>query len=51
MKLGRGVNSLTTAEGKGDVWKKIKIVETLDMIAQDIRLTIQDKNIGKVSNG
>lgn len=51
VKLGRGVNSLTTAEGKGDVWKKIKIVETLDMIAQDIRLTIQDKYIGKVSNG
>ena len=50
VKLGRGVNSLTTAEGKGDVWKKIKIVETLDMIAQDIRLTIQDKYIGKVSN-
>ena len=50
VKLGRGVNSLTTTEGKGDVWKKIKLVEILDMIAQDIRLTIQDKYIGKVSN-
>ena len=27
-----------------------KLVEILDMIAQDIRLTIQDKYIGKVSN-
>ena len=50
VKCGRGVNSLTTVTGRSDVWKKIKIVEILDMIQQDIRLTIQDNYIGKVSN-
>ena len=50
VKCGRGVNSLTTVTGRSDIWKKIKLVETLDMIQQDIRLTIQDSYIGKVSN-
>ncbi|WP_295581106.1 phage tail sheath C-terminal domain-containing protein [uncultured Oscillibacter sp.] len=50
VKLGRGVNALTTVTGKSEVWKKIKIVELLDMMQQDIRLTIQDQYIGKVSN-
>lgn len=50
VKCGRGINSLTTVTGKSDSWKKIKIVEILDMIQQDIRLTIQDKYIGRVSN-
>ncbi len=50
VKCGRGVNSLTTVTGRSDIWKKIKIVEILDMIQQDIRLTIQDNYIGKVSN-
>ena len=50
VKCGRGVNSLTTVTGRSDVWKKIKIVEILDMIQQDIRLTIQDNYIGKVPN-
>lgn len=50
VKCGRAVNSLTTVTGRSDVWKKIKIVEILDMIQQDIRLTIQDNYIGKVSN-
>lgn len=50
VKLGRGVNSLTTVTGRSDAWKKIKIVEILDMIQQDIRLTIQDNYIGRVPN-
>lgn len=50
VKCGRGVNSLTTVTGRSDVWKKIKIVELLDMLQQDIRLTIQDNYIGKLSN-
>ena len=50
VKCGRGVNSLTTVTGKSDIWKKIKIVELLDMVQQDIRLTIQDNYIGKLPN-
>lgn len=50
VKLGRAVNSLTTVTGKSDAWKKIKIVELLDMMGQDIRRTIQDSYIGKVPN-
>jgi hypothetical protein len=50
VKCGRGVNSLTTVTGKSDIWKKIKIVELLDMVQQDIRLTIQDNYIGKMPN-
>lgn len=50
VKLGRAVNSLTTVTGKSDAWKKIKIVELLDMIQQDIRRTIQDNYIGKFAN-
>lgn len=50
VKCGRGVNSLTTVTGRSDVWKKIKIVELLDMVQQDIRLTIQDNYIGKLAN-
>lgn len=50
VKCGRGVNSLTTVTGRSDVWKKIKLVELLDMLQQDIRLTIQDNYIGKLSN-
>lgn len=50
VKCGRGVNSLTTVTGKSDIWKKIKIVELLDMVQQDIRLTIQDNYIGRLPN-
>lgn len=50
VKCGRGVNSLTTLTGRSDVWKKIKIVELLDMVRQDIRMTVQDNYIGKLSN-
>lgn len=48
VKFGRGINSLTTADD--DIWKKIKIVECLDMIQADLRLTIQDNYMGKYTN-
>lgn len=51
VKLGRAVNSLTTTTGgKGDAFKKIKIVETVDMIQSDIRATVEDSYIGKYAN-
>lgn len=51
VKVGRGVNSLqTTSESKGDAFKKIKIVEAVDMIRNDIRKTAEDSYIGKYVN-
>lgn len=51
VKVARGVNSLTTlAPEKGKEYQKIKIVETLDLIAADIRRTAEDGYIGKYAN-
>lgn len=51
VKIGRAVTSLTTvAAPKTAAWKKIKIIETLDMVGHDLRLSIQDAYIGKHSN-
>ena len=51
VKVGRGVTSLTTTtQDKGDSFKKIKIVEAMDMIKNDIRMTAQDNYIGKYAN-
>ncbi|MFZ7103356.1 MAG: phage tail sheath subtilisin-like domain-containing protein [Peptococcaceae bacterium] len=51
VKVGRAVNSLlTTTQDKGDIFKKIKIVEAVDMIKNDIRMTAQDNYIGKYAN-
>lgn len=50
VKLNRAVTSLTTTENKGDSFKKIKLVETMDMIEDDIRRVIADFYIGKFSN-
>lgn len=51
VKVGRGVNSLqTTTQEKGEAFKKIKIVEAIDMIKADIRKTIEDNYIGKYAN-
>ena len=51
VKTARGVNSLTTTtQDKGDSFKKIKIVEAMDMIATDIRTTAQDNYLGKYAN-
>ena len=51
VKVNRAVTSLTTTSAdKGDSFKKIKLVETMDMMEDDIRKTIEDSYIGKFSN-
>lgn len=51
VKVARGVNSLTTTSSdKGDQFKKIKIVDILDLMHDDIKRTAEDNYIGKVSN-
>lgn len=48
VKVGRAVNSLQTlSTGKSGIYKKIKIVELLDMIDSDIRITAADVYIGR----
>lgn len=51
IKIGRGVNSLITlgSDKKAD-WQKIKIVEIMDMITDDIRQTFEDAYVGKYPN-
>lgn len=52
VKLNRAVNSFTTTtDTKGDSFKKIKLVEIMDMIYEDIKSTAQDSYIGKFDNG
>lgn len=51
VKLDRAVTSLVTStDTKGDSFKKIKLVENMDMIKMDIQSTIQDNYIGKYAN-
>lgn len=51
VKINGAVNSLTTAnQSKGDQFKKIKIVDAMDMIADDITRTVEDNYIGKYAN-
>lgn len=51
VKVVRGVNSfITTVDGKGGSFKKIKIVEAMDMINDDIVKTAQDSYLGKYAN-
>ena len=51
VKTGRAVTSLTTlAADKGKNFQKIKIMEAMDMIADDIRTTMEDSYIGKYAN-
>jgi len=50
-KIARGVNSfVTTIEGKNDSFKKIKLVDCMDMIHDDIKDTANDSYIGKYAN-
>ena len=50
-KIVRGVNSLvTTSQSKGASYKKIKLVEIMDLIRTDIRKTAEDNYIGKYVN-
>ena len=51
VKVCRGVNSFQTTNGTmGDSFKKIKLVEAMDMIKDDITMTAQDSYIGKYVN-
>jgi hypothetical protein len=51
VRVARGVNSLvTTTTEKGDLFQKIKLVDTMDLIHNDIRKTCVDTYIGKVPN-
>lgn len=51
VKLARGVNSLvTTTQEKGEAFKKLKIVEAVDMMQRDIRRTAEDSYLGKYAN-
>lgn len=50
-KIARGINSLTsTSENKPEEFKKIKLIDILDLLADDIRFTAEDNYIGKVTN-
>lgn len=50
-KLGRGVTSLVTvSESNPEDFKKIKIVEGMDVITHDIHTTFRDTYVGKVAN-
>ncbi len=51
VKVARAVNSLTTvSEEKTDAWKKIKVVETMDMMHDDLVMLVEDNYIGKYQN-
>lgn len=51
VKIARGVTSLTTVTAdKPADYKKIKIVETVDLIKTDLRLLCEDNYIGKLPN-
>lgn len=51
VKLARAVNSLvTTTEEKGESFKKVKIVDAMHMIHDDIRKTAEDSYLGKYAN-
>ena len=50
-KIARGVNSfVTTIQGKNDSFKKIKLIDCMDMIHDDIKDTANDSYIGKYAN-
>lgn len=51
IKIGRGVNSLTTlTASKGEEFQKIKIVDAVDLMRDDIRDTFEENYVGKVNN-
>lgn len=49
-KLGRGVTSLTSEESASPVFKKIKHVESVDMMRQDMKDVFEDEYVGKIAN-
>lgn len=51
IKVVRGVNSLTTtSQLEGESFRKIKIVDIMDAMADDIQMAAQDSYIGKYAN-
>ena len=51
IKIARGVNSLTTtSQIQGSKFRKIKIVEIMDTMADDIQMAAEDAYIGKYAN-
>ena len=51
IKTSRAVNSLQkTTDTKGDAFKKIRIVEIMDLICNDIRKLTEDEYLGKYPN-
>ena len=51
VKTARGVNSLTTlTSSKNTQFQKIKIVDAMDMITNDIKMTAEDNYLGKYPN-
>ncbi|WP_231848219.1 phage tail sheath C-terminal domain-containing protein [Selenomonas ruminantium] len=51
VKIARGINSfVTTVQGKGEDYRKIKLVDLLDMIHDDIVKTGHDSYVGKYAN-
>jgi hypothetical protein len=51
IKVARAVNSLvTTTADKGAAFKKIKIVDIMDQIHDDVKNTVEDNYIGKTPN-
>ena len=50
-KIARGVNSLTTIPVGGSAdWRKIKIVEGMDLISYYLRTTIESQYLGRYPN-
>lgn len=51
IKIARAVNSLiTTSQIKGESFRKIKIIDIMDLMADDIQMTAQDSYLGKYAN-
>ena len=51
VKVARAVNSLlTTTQDKGESFKKIKIVDAMHMVHEDIKKTTEDSYLGKYAN-
>ena len=51
VKIARAINSLTTLnDDKGEDFQKIKIVDIMDLIHDDIKTTYNDYYVGKVAN-
>ena len=51
VKVARAVNSLvTTTQDKGESFKKVKIIDAMHMIHDDIKKTAEDSYLGKYAN-